>query len=87
MRIELTGVDTASYGDMTVTSKVGPIGKLARRMVECGLSGVVEIYRNGTKCFTDMSIEDWSGLSTTETDSVSVKMVRYRPFPSDGAAF
>lgn len=82
LTIELTGTDTATCDGIKVTNRNGPIGKLARKLIEKGHDSdlSVGVYRNGTKCFEDARLGRWADTATSETDRQSVRFTPYVPF-------
>lgn len=82
LKIELSGCDTATCGEFTMKNKNGPIGKLARKMIEGGVEGdaLCEVWRNGTLCFHNARVAYWADTSVAESDRVSVRKVPYVPF-------
>lgn len=83
INIELSGCETATCGDISVTHRVSPIGKLARKLIDTGLNrgDIVSIYRDGTKCFNDATLGFWAGVTTIENDRTSIRRAAYVPFP------
>lgn len=85
LTIELKGTDTAMCGGLKVTHKTGPIGRLARKLINAGADGNehVRIMRGDTECFNRMSLSAWSATTTIERDNVSVRMGQHVPFSAE----
>lgn len=83
LRFELSGTETATCGDMTVTTAKGAICRLARDMIEAGHYGgaTVTVWRGETQCFQPMQLIDWAHWTYREGDQ-SVRRVKYVPMPA-----
>ena len=60
----------------------GVLNKAARRLIAQGMDEAtpVRATRNGTRIWVkDFPLSYWAGLSVSETDSHSVKTIRYTP--------
>jgi len=86
IQIQLTGCETATCGDLVVKKRNGPIGALARKLIDAGheASELVSVRRGDVDCFKPYTLAHWTDLTTSETDASSVRHVKYAPLP-DGA--
>lgn len=82
LTIELTGTDTASGMGVSVTHKVSPVGKLARKLVDMGHDEKqqVAVIRGDTECFNRMPLGSWARITTIENDRTSARHAAYVPF-------
>ena len=74
-------IPVASCRRATVKSTTSPICKLARELVALGIDpGThLSIWRGETKCFHDVPISRWAGLTVSEGEHGPV-FRRYKPF-------
>lgn len=79
----LTGSDTATCGDHSVTTQKRPICKLARVMLSVGYSpyDLVIVMRGEEMCFTPATVAYWAGKAVSETDRTSAKLIDWAPLP------
>ena len=79
----LTGLDTATAGNISYKGARSPIGNLARKLLDDGVdpSEIMEIKRGDTVCFNLLAVGSWAKLSTSETDTHSVKHINWTPMP------
>lgn len=54
----------ARCGDIEHTSNGDNIAAVARKMLDSGMTGDVEVWRGDVKCFTAQSIEKWASGKT-----------------------
>ena len=85
IRIELSESDTATALGVAHKARgmTGPIGPLVRELIAGNLinpNDLVNVYRDGTKCFEDMSAEKWADLTSRESILTSAKFYKYVPF-------
>ena len=85
--VVLTGTNHASACGRTIKARGygGPIGKLARMLVDDGYAehDLLLITRGGTPCFKPAPLSYWAAHDATEGEGYSARMVKYKPFDSD----
>lgn len=80
--IQLSGMHTASCEEFSqsVDNKRGPvISDLCRNLAlgNADLSRPVEVYRDGTLCFSNMTLKDWCRKTISEPDSTTIKETKW----------
>jgi len=84
LRFTLSGVQTATCGDMTASTPKGPINRLARDMIAAGHDGdeIVEVYRGETLCFLPLPLRNWAHWTIRENDA-GIRSVKWVAMPGD----
>lgn len=79
--VQLSGLDTATCGDLLVKDAKNAICKLARLMEDAGFDprDYLEIKRGGTTCIKPARLGWWAAHNVSEGDD-SVRFVKFRPF-------
>lgn len=84
--VQLSGCDTATALGVSIKARgmKGPMGPLARRLLDDGLASPfdeVAVYRGKTLCFHPRALIHWASVQTVETASSSAKTVVYKRRP------
>lgn len=78
IEVTLHGCDIARAEGIEVKARgnAGPIGSLARKLIDAGHSGdaVVTVKRGDTVCFEPASLQAWASKQCREGDRYSAKM-------------
>lgn len=75
------GMDRATWGDMTTTSKNGASCALARKIVATGAEdGTVALTRAGRVVMNINSLHGWATQSYSEGAAARLSRVKYREF-------
>ena len=84
--ITLSGADTATCGDTVVTAKRGSVvGNTARKLIDEGADplSMAHIMRGETLCFSPAPLKHWAKLTVSETDNISARFSRWKPFNAE----
>ena len=83
LRIELIGHREGEYDGkvIKVPERKGVVPIVCRDALENGYQHgcIVEVFRNGTRCFAPAPIEKWADITIVEGD-LGIKTYRYVPF-------
>lgn len=84
--ITLSGADTATCCDTVVTAKRGSVvGNMARKLIDEGSDplSMARIMRGEILCFAPASLDHWAKMTVSETDNISARFSRWKPFNAE----